>query len=195
MNPSIKGVKFQEDDCMRSIFLTGLIVLVGISILYGMNNKKKKKNRKELIGEKAPDFRLKDENGKERSLSEFKGKRVVLYFYPKDDTPGCRKEACSFRDNYSLFEKAGIVVLGVSYDSPESHKKFKEKYNLPFILLSDQDKKVADMYLANKGLFGKKFANRVTYLINEDGTIIYVFEKVDVTKHAQEVINIFNQQR
>lgn len=179
---------------MKSVLSILLIViLMGTITLLWASDKEKKKGRKALVGQTAPDFKLKDENGKIRSLSEFRGKKVVLYFYPKDDTPGCTKEACSFRDGYEQFEKAGIVVIGVSYDSPESHKKFKEKYNLPFILLSDEEKKVAELYQANKGLFGKKFANRVTYLVDENGKIITVLEKVDVTKHATQVINAFNQ--
>lgn len=146
-----------------------------------------------LVGKPAPDFSLVDENGQMRSLKEFAGKKVVLYFYPKDDTPSCTKEACSFRDNYSIFQENGILVIGVSYDSPESHKKFKEKYQLPFILLSDSEKKVAALYGANKGLTGKLMANRKTFLIDEKGIIIHMFDKVDVTQHAREVLDIFVQ--
>lgn len=165
------------------VFFTGSVFLFAQA---------KKKSNDSLIGQKAPDFTLPDENGDMRSLSEFRGKKVVLYFYPKDDTPGCTKEACSFRDNYDLFAKNGIVVIGISYDSPESHKKFKEKYHLPFILLSDKNKKIAKLYNANKGFTGRMFANRKTYLIDENGVIIHEFKKVNVTQHAREVLDIFN---
>ena len=118
---------------------------------------------------------------------------MVIYFYPKDDTPGCTKEACGFRDNYGLFEKNGIVVLGISYDSPESHQKFKEKYNLPFILLSDETKNVAKAYGAYEGITKFMWPKRITFLIDETGKILHVFEKVTVTEHAQDVLNAFQQ--
>lgn len=144
------------------------------------------------IGDHAPDFRLMDEREKIRTLSEFHGQKVVLYFYPKDDTPGCTAEACSFRDAYSKLEDAGIAILGVSYDSPESHQKFKEKYELPFPLLSDKKKEVAKTYGASGGLFGVLGAKRYTYLIDEEGTIVHIFQKIDVKRHAEEVLQKFS---
>ncbi len=143
------------------------------------------------VGDTAPDFTLADQDGKPRSLSEFRGKKVVLYFYPKDDTPGCTKEACNFRDNIDLYEKHDIVVLGVSYDSPESHKKFAEKYHLPFILLADTTKAVAKQYGAYRGLTRFLFPKRMTFLIDETGTVIHIFEQVDVSNHAREVLQAF----
>ena len=136
-------------------------------------------------GAVAPEFTLQDHTGTMRSLSEFKGSYVVLYFYPKDDTPGCTKEACMIRDVYNDFETEGIVVLGVSKDSPESHVKFKEKYQLPFILLSDMDKSVIDTYGADGILFNK----RITYVIDPNGIIAKIYPNVDPAGHAMELLN------
>jgi len=141
---------------------------------------------------KAPDFNLDDENGVNRKLSDFSGKNVLLYFYPKDDTPGCTTEACNFRDNYSAYEKAGVVVLGVSPDSPKAHTKFKAKYHLPFTLLADVNHQVCELY----GVWGrKKFAGReydgvfrTTYLIDSAGMIKKVFESVKPAEHSAEVL-------
>lgn len=143
------------------------------------------------VGDVAPDFQVKDDSGKSRTLAEFRGKRVVLYFYPKDSTPGCTKEACSFRDGYHKLQVAGIVVLGVSFDSVESHRKFKEKQKLPFILLSDEKKDIADAYGASGGILGSLAAKRYTYLIDETGKIVHIFQKVDVQNHADEVLLAF----
>lgn len=143
-------------------------------------------------GNTAPDFELPDENGTIRSLAEFRGQPLVLYFYPKDDTPGCTKEACSFRDDYSAYEAAGVAILGVSPDSPASHTKFKEKYDLPFPLLADEDHRVADLYEAwgPKKFMGRSYEGvlRTTYLIAEDGTIKQVFEKVRPAEHSTEIL-------
>jgi peroxiredoxin Q/BCP len=149
-----------------------------------------------LVGSKAPDFTLKDDEGKDRSLHDFLGRKVVLYFYPKDYTPGCTKEACSLRDSYDKFEKNNIVILGVSYDSVSSHRKFKAKYKLQFILLSDSSKKVAKMYgAAPKWLFfSAPIASRMTFLIDEAAVIKAVLKDVDVTHHAQDVLRYFNIQ-
>jgi len=145
------------------------------------------------IGNKAPDFALKDQDGNERKLSDYKGKPVVLYFYPKDDTPGCTKEACSFRDNFGLFKRIGIEVLGVSVDNEKSHAKFREKYNLPFALLADTDKKTVEKYgvWVEKNMYGKKKwgTARKTFLIDEDGKIKHIFDKVNTDIHAQEVLD------
>lgn len=143
-------------------------------------------------GKKAPDFVLKDDNGSTVKLSALRGKTVVLYFYPKDDTPGCTKEACSFRDGFKEIQKKGAVVLGVSPDSVESHKKFKEKFNLNFPLLSDDEKKVVNAYgvWKQKSLYGRKYmgVERTTFVIDETGRIKKVFPKVKVTGHYEEVL-------
>ncbi len=136
-------------------------------------------------GTPAPEFSLQDHTGTMRKLSEFKGSYVVLYFYPKDDTPGCTKEACMIRDVYNDFETNGVIVLGVSKDSPESHVKFKEKYQLPFILLSDMDKSVIDTYGADGILFNK----RITYVIDPNGIIAKIYPNVDPAGHAMELLN------
>ncbi|HSE25976.1 MAG TPA: thioredoxin-dependent thiol peroxidase [Pyrinomonadaceae bacterium] len=147
-------------------------------------------------GTTAPAFKTKDDNGEDVSLKDFKGQKVVLYFYPKDDTPGCTKEACSFRDAYSKFKKHGIKLLGVSPDSEASHQKFITKYKLPFTLLADRDHAIAEAY----GVWGeKKFMGRTymgvlrtTFLIDEKGKIKKVFEKVKPEDHATEVLEAFS---
>jgi peroxiredoxin Q/BCP len=140
----------------------------------------------------APDFELKDENGATRHLSDYRGKPVVLYFYPKDETPGCTTEACAFRDDYAEYEKAGVTILGVSPDSPQSHTKFRNKYHLPFDLLSDEGHHVAESYgvwgmrkIAGRELGGNR---RTTFLIARDGTITKVFENVQPAGHSKEVL-------
>jgi peroxiredoxin Q/BCP len=142
----------------------------------------------------APDFTLPDETGLERSLKDYRGKWVVLYFYPKDDTPGCTTEACNFRDDYSAYEKAGVTILGVSKDSPTSHAKFKAKYQLPFSLLADEEHKVADQYgvWGRKKYMGKEYDGmfRTTYLIDPDGKIVKVFENVKPADHSAEVLAV-----
>ncbi len=140
----------------------------------------------------APDFSLQDDAGKTVRLSDFKGKDVVLYFYPKDDTPGCTTEACNFRDDYSAYEKAGVVILGVSPDSVKSHAKFKAKYHLPFPLLADEDHKVCEQFGAwgSKSMYGRQYDGvlRTTYLIGKDGKIKKVFEKVSPAEHSTEIL-------
>jgi len=146
-------------------------------------------------GTTAPAFKTKDANGETVSLKDLKGQKVVLYFYPKDDTPGCTKEACSFRDAWAKFKKRGITVLGVSPDSEASHKKFETKYQLPFTLLADRDHAIAEAY----GVWGeKKFMGRTymgvlrtTFLIDEKSKIKKVFEKVKPEDHASEVLEAF----
>lgn len=148
---------------------------------------------------KAPEFSLPDHQGKIHRLSDYRGKKVALYFYPKDDTPGCTKEACSFRDGFSEFEKNGIVVLGVSVDSQESHAEFRQKYDLPFTLLSDSDKVVVKKYgvWVEKSMYGKKYmgTDRKTFLIDENGVIVHIFDKVKPDEHAQEVLAAFRNGR
>lgn len=144
------------------------------------------------VGDKAPDFSLKSDKEETVKLSSYKGKKVVIYFYPKDDTPGCTKEACSFRDGFSEIQKKGAIILGVSTDSVESHKKFKEKYHLNFQLLSDADKKVVNAYgvWKEKAMYGKKYMGieRTTFVIDENGKIKKVFPKVKVEGHYDEVL-------
>jgi peroxiredoxin Q/BCP len=149
-------------------------------------------------GTMAPDFTLESDGSGPVSLSDFRGKKVVLYFYPKDDTPGCTTEACNFRDDYAALTAAGAVVLGVSPDSIKSHRSFKNKYELPFLLLSDPDHKVADMYGAwgPKKMMGKSYMGiiRSTFVIDEAGKIIRAFPKVDVKQHSQDVLAVLRGQ-
>ena len=144
-------------------------------------------------GDKAPGFTAVDQEGRKVSLSDFAGKSVVLYFYPRDDTPGCTKEACAFRDDFADFKKKGAVVLGVSTDSEKSHAKFVTKYRLPFTLLSDEDKKIVQAYgvWAPKQFMGMKFTgtHRMTFLIGPDGRVKKIWPKVKPAEHAQEVLN------
>jgi peroxiredoxin Q/BCP len=141
----------------------------------------------------APDFELLDDTNTSRKLSDFRGRNVILYFYPKDDTPGCTKEACNFRDDYSVYEKAGVAVLGVSPDSVESHVKFKTKFQLPFPLLADEEHKVCDLYQvwAPKKFMGKEYEGvmRTTFLIDTQGNIARVFENVRPSEHSAEVLS------
>ena len=149
------------------------------------------------VGDKAPDFTSKDQNGNTVSLKDMKGQRVVLYFYPKDDTPGCTKEACSFRDADDVYHSKGIKVLGVSTDDEKSHTKFISKFQLPFDLLADTDKQIVEAYgvWGEKSMYGKKYmgTNRKTFLIDEDGKIVKIFDKVDVANHADEVLEAFGE--
>ncbi len=150
-------------------------------------------------GDAAPDFTVKDENGEEVKLSDFRGQKVVLYFYPKDDTPGCTKEACSFRDNFSTLTNENIKILGVSTDNEKSHRKFIAKYDLPFTLLADTDHAIADAYgsYGEKQFMGKTYNGilRKTFLIDEDGKIKKVFDKVKVAQHADEVLKAFESEK
>ena len=143
-------------------------------------------------GTKAPDFTLPDQDGTEHMLSSYQGQRVLLYFYPKDDTTGCTKEACAIRDAFPQFDSNKAVVLGVSPDSVKSHKKFAEKYNLPFTLLADEGHKMADMYgvWGRKKFMGREYDGilRTSFLIDKDGKIAKVYEKVKPEQHAAEVL-------
>jgi thioredoxin-dependent peroxiredoxin len=144
------------------------------------------------VGERAPDFALKSDDGRRYALKDFRGKKVVLYFYPKDDTPGCTKEACSFRDNLARVTSKGAVVLGVSRDDTTSHAKFRDKYDLNFPLLSDDEGKVTDAYgvWKMKNLYGREFFGivRTTFLIDEEGKISRIWPKVKVEGHTDEVL-------
>jgi peroxiredoxin Q/BCP len=158
-----------------------------------MTTKKTSTNGPELaVGTKAPNFQLKDQNGETISLSDFKDKDVVLYFYPKDLTPGCTQEACDFRDSFNRLKKQNVVVLGVSKDDTKLHKKFEEKYNLNFPLLSDDKGKVCDAYgvIQEKSMYGKKYMgiSRTTYLIGKDQKIKKVYPKVKVQGHVDQIL-------
>ena len=148
-------------------------------------------------GDVAPDFAARDTDGNLVKLSDLRGRKVVLYFYPKDDTPGCTKQACSIRDSYSEFEERGIKVLGVSLDDEASHRKFADKYGLPFTLLADTDHAVADAYgvYGEKQFMGKNYmgVDRKTFLIDEEGRVRKVFDKVNVEEHADEVLDAFDE--
>jgi peroxiredoxin Q/BCP len=144
------------------------------------------------LGASAPDFIAKNQDGKSVSLSEFKGKKVVLYFYPKDDTPGCTAEACDLRDNYNKLIHHGFEVIGVSPDNEDSHKKFRIKYTLPFHLLADPDKSILRSYgvWGIKKMYGKEYEGvlRTTYIINEEGAIEKVITKVDTKDHTKQIL-------
>ena len=144
------------------------------------------------VGEKAPDFNLMSDEGKQVRLKDFAGKSVVLYFYPKDDTPGCTSEASQFRDLYPQFAKKGATIVGVSRDTPESHRKFKTKYSIPFTLLADTDSHLCEAFgvLVEKTMYGKKRMGiaRSTFLIDRSGTIVKAWPKVNVDEHADDVL-------
>lgn len=148
------------------------------------------------VGTKAPDFTLLNQNGEEISLSQYRGQKVILYFYPKDNTPGCTKQACGFAQLYPDFVKKGAVILGVSKDSVKSHKKFEEKYQLPFTLLSDPDLVAIQAYdvWKEKNMYGKKVMGvvRTTYLINEEGIIEKAYTKVKAAQNPNDMLEVFN---
>lgn len=147
-------------------------------------------------GDKAPDFTGKNQQGKVVSLDDFKGKKLVLYFYPKDDTPGCTKEACNLRDNYADLLDKGFALLGVSPDTEDSHQKFISKYELPFPLLSDPELKIIKAFGAwgEKNMYGRKYEGllRTTFIINEEGIIEKVIRKVKTDDHANQILKLYN---
>lgn len=144
------------------------------------------------VGDPAPNFTTHDQHGNPLQLSDFKGKKVVLYFYPKDDTSGCTAQACSLRDNYTELKQAGYEVIGVSVDSEASHQKFIKKYDLPFTLAADTDKAVVEAYgvWAEKSMYGRTYMGTVrkTFIIDENGIIINIIEKVDTKNHAKQIL-------
>jgi len=148
------------------------------------------------VGEKAPDFIGKNQNGEYVKLQDFKGKKLILYFYPKDNTPGCTSEACDFRDNYNMWLSKGYQVIGISPDSENSHIKFIEKYNLPFDLISDTEKTILKSYGAwgEKKMYGKTYEGvlRTTYIIDENGIIEEVFTKVKTKEHTKQILSQIN---
>ena len=147
------------------------------------------------VGDQAPSFSGKDQNGQEISLSDYKGKKLVIYFYPKDNTPGCTTQACNLRDNDSLLKRNGISVLGVSMDSSSSHQKFIDKFGLPFPLIADTDRKMIELFgvWGPKVFMGKKYdgIHRTTFLINEDQHIVGIIDKPNTKGHAEEILEIF----
>ncbi|PIZ95326.1 MAG: thioredoxin-dependent thiol peroxidase [Candidatus Magasanikbacteria bacterium CG_4_10_14_0_2_um_filter_37_12] len=146
------------------------------------------------LGDNAPKFSGLNQNGKKISLSDYIGKKVVLYFYPKDNTPGCTKEACNLRDNYSVLQKKGFVILGVSTDNEKTHKKFADKFELPFNLIVDEDKKIVEKYgvLGEKKFMGRAYmgTNRTTFVIDENGEIEKIFDKVYTNNHTEQILAV-----
>ncbi len=144
------------------------------------------------IGDKAPSFIGKDQDGNEIKLSDYKGKKVVLYFYPKDDTPGCTAESCNLRDNYHAFQKANYEVIGISSNDEKSHRKFIKKFSLPFTLIADTDKTINEAYdvWKEKSMFGKKYMGtiRTTFIIDEKGIIEDIIDKVDTENHTSQIL-------
>jgi peroxiredoxin Q/BCP len=148
------------------------------------------------VGDLAPDFRLQDENQNWHELSDYRGKPVILYFYPNDDTPGCTKEACGFRDDYTEYKERDIVILGISPNTSRSHKKFINKYQLPFTLLADTDHQVGELFESwgKKKLMGREYDGmlRKTFLIDPDGRILRIFDNVKPAEHSREILSILN---
>jgi peroxiredoxin Q/BCP len=170
---------------LLKLFFYGVILLIAIfgyrSYAAGIQTLR--------VGDAAPNFMLNDAKGKTHALSDYRGQYLVLYFYPKNDTPGCTKEACHFRDDMSQLEKLGAKVVGISVDNSQSHEKFAAKYNLPFTLLADVDGKVAQSYHALTNLIVIKMAKRYTFLINSDGNISKIYTSVNVSNHSQQIID------
>jgi peroxiredoxin Q/BCP len=168
--------------------------IIGILVVLGTIALRPRIARADLLkeGQIAPPFSTEMVTGDQQapiSLSDFHGRKVILYFYPKDETPGCTKEACAFRDGYSRFSNAGLTVLGCSVDSADAHKKFIQKYNLPFSLLLDPDKKIATAYGAANGIPVLGLDRRITYVIDEKGNVLKVYPNVDPSTHAIEILN------
>jgi thioredoxin-dependent peroxiredoxin len=168
---------------MKSIFIFCLAIFVTGTVL---------SQTKLKTGDKAPDFTAKDQDGKQISLSDYKGKKVILYFYPKDNTPGCTAQACNLRDNKEVLEKEGYTVLGVSTDDEASHKDFSSKYSLPFSLVADTDKSINEKYgvWVEKERDGKKFMGtaRTTFIIDENGMITKIIDKVETKDHSSQIL-------
>lgn len=165
-----------------------IFILIGIAIVFYLLRANVMAAPILKIGDDAPTFTLPDSQGNQVNLTDYKGKWLVLYFYPKDDTPGCTTEACHFRDDFKFLESLGAKVVGVSIDDSFSHKKFAEKYNLPFPLLSDSSGEVASRYGALNNFLVIKLAKRYTYLINPQGKIAKIYLSIDTSKHSQEII-------
>src|SRR3977135_1954263 len=169
-------------------------VTANIRLRYNLRCNGERRGENSMEGnDKSPDFNTTDENGKEVASKDFRGKTVVLYFYPKADTPGCTKEACGFRDSYSAIKKTGVVLLGISADTAASQKKFQDKFSLPFPLLADPEKKIANQFgvVKEKNMYGKKVKGiaRTTFVIGPDGKIKHIFNNVKAEGHAEEVLD------
>jgi len=169
---------------MKMLIQKGVGFIASLMLLAGLARADEIK-----VGMPAPDFELMDQQGKVQALESYRGKWVVLYFYPKDDTPGCTKEACHFRDDIFLLKKVGAQVLGVSIDTRESHKKFAEKYSLPFPLLADVKGKVAETYGSLWSLGPIRFARRHTFIVDPEGNVGKIYRRVDSDTHSQQIIN------
>ena len=166
-----------------------------LGLMAACNPPAEKFNNTDITGiDYAKDFALTDHNGKARTLADFKGKTIILYFYPKDDTPGCTAEACDFRDNYQSLIGKGFEVIGVSTDDEKSHKKFESKFNLPFPLIADTEKEIVEAYgvWVEKNMYGKKYMGtaRTTFIINAEGVIQKIIEKVDTKAASQQVLDL-----
>lgn len=170
---------------LKLFFYTAILLIA----IFGYRSYASAASNSSLINSDAPDFTLNDARGNEHSLTDYRGKYLVLYFYPKDDTPGCTKEACHFRDDMAQLEKLGAKVVGISVDNSESHGKFAEKYHLPFPLLADTDGKVAASYNALTNLLIVKIAKRHTFLIDPAGKIKKIYTTVNVSNHSQQIID------
>lgn len=175
---------------MKKVFI---ILLVSVLSIFTFNKVMSQTNKLK-VGDKVPDFVLKDQNNVDFNIDNFRGKQVlVIYFYPKDDTPGCTTEACSFRDEFEIFTDLHVKVIGVSSDNVASHKKFEEKYNLPFTLLADTDKKVQKLFGVPKSFLGL-VPGRVTYIINKEGVVVHIFNSMtDAKKHITKSLSIIKK--
>ncbi len=169
-----------------SVYYTTIANLTMVGLVLAFSTPEEKL----AVGQAAPDFSLPDQDSEMHALSDYLGQKVLVYFYPKDDTPGCIKEACGLRDSYSNFESAGIVILGISFDDAKAHQKFIAKHDLQFTLLSDLDHSVATAYGA-KGLY--PLALRKSFLIDEAGMLVKIIDKVDVTTHSKDVLRYFDE--
>lgn len=171
------------------IIVFTVLLSIGLFIYFWFFKSLKYKKIKEGIS--APDFMILDQNKNIFKLSNHKGKNIVLYFFPKSDTPGCTKESCGLKDNFALYKNKNIEIFGISYDSPDELKAFKDKYNLPFTLLSDSKKEVAKKYGAYQARINSLFPARITILIDQNGKIKKILEKVNIETHAQDILNYF----
>lgn len=179
-------------------FIVGLFIIISQNVfqIFGQTNLNETQITDTMgflkEGTKAPDFKAKNQNGKDISLSDFKGKKIILYFYPKDDTPGCTAEACNLRDNYNSLINKGFEVIGVSPDGEQSHSKFQSKYQLPFNLVADSEKVILKLYGAwgLKKMYGKEYEGvlRTTYVIDEQGVILKVIPKVETGSHTEQIL-------
>jgi peroxiredoxin Q/BCP len=170
-----------------------IFIFVIILSIFTLNNVMSQTNKLK-VGDKVPDFVLKDQNNNDFNIADFRGKQIlVIYFYPKDDTPGCTTEACSFRDTFEVFTDLNVKVIGISTDNVSSHKKFEEKYNLPFTLLADTNKKVQKLFGVPKSFLGM-IPGRVTYIIDKQGSIVHIFNSMsNAEKHITESLSIIKK--